>query len=121
MPSAIPQHKPPRTREPGRYGRQATRYLHTGSATWRRIRATQLARFPTCEDCAAHGVLTVATEVDHNTGDTSRNVIGVELSSLCKPCHSRRTRAAQTEKSRGTEPPRHARPALDTQPRKFAL
>lgn len=71
--------------------RQRRRYLHTGSAQWRAIRKLQLERFPLCEDCERAGLVTAAHEVDHNTGDTSRNMIGIELSSLCKPCHSSRT------------------------------
>lgn len=73
------------------YDRQRTRHLHTGSKQWRTIREVQLQRFPFCEDCAAMGVSTPANEADHNTNDTSRSAIGVELSSLCKPCHSTRT------------------------------
>lgn len=71
---------------PSKYTRQADRFLHTGSKQWRAIRRAQLERFPLCEDCNEP-----ANEVDHNTDDTSRNGIGVELSSCCKPCHSRRT------------------------------
>ena len=66
--------------------RQRDRFLHTGSKAWSTIRQAQLARYPQCEDCGE-----LAIEVDHNTNDTSRNLVGVELSSLCKPCHSRRT------------------------------
>ena len=79
----IPVHKPA--------SRQQGRFLHTGSKQWRTIREVQLQRFPLCEDCEAIGVSTPATEADHNTNDTSRNMVGVELSSLCKPCHSTRT------------------------------
>ena len=78
--------KPSRPRDTTAAARQRARYLHTGSKQWRAIRASQLSQFPLCEDCGQ-----LATEVDHNTNDTSRNLIGVELSSLCKPCHSRRT------------------------------
>ena len=70
--------------------RQKRRYLRTDSAQWRAIRKAQLERFPLCEDCNGP-----ANEVDHNTNDTSRNLIGVELSSLCKPCHSYRTAARE--------------------------
>lgn len=66
--------------------RQRHRFLHTGSKQWRAIRKAQLDRYPLCEDCGDP-----ANEVDHNTNDTSRNLIGVELSSCCKSCHSRRT------------------------------
>ncbi len=119
MPARIKQHKPPRSAVAAapEANRQRTRYLHTGSKAWRAIRAVQLGRFPLCEDCQAAGLLTVATEVDHNTDDTARNRIGVELSSLCKPCHSSRTRRRQNEKSRGTGDQWHARPALHAPPR----
>ena len=71
--------------------RQRSRFLHTWSKQWRDIRSVQLGRFPLCEDCQRDGITTPANEVDHNTGDTARNMVGVELSSLCKPCHSSRT------------------------------
>ncbi len=66
--------------------RQRARYLPTNSARWRAIRAAQLERFPLCAHCGEP-----ANEVDHIAGDTSRNAIGTELQSLCKPCHSRKT------------------------------
>ena len=94
MPDKLPQH---RARKPDTAKasaeareRQRTRFLRTDSAQWRAIRKAQLERFPLCEDCNGP-----ANEVDHNTNDTRRNLIGVELSSLCKPCHSVRTRARQ--------------------------
>lgn len=71
--------------------RQRRRFLHTWSKQWRAIRSAQLNHSPLCEDCHRDGIVTIAREVDHNTGDTARNRVGIELSSLCKPCHSRRT------------------------------
>lgn len=141
MPAKLPTHRPRRpsdvtTRDQGNQ-RQRVRFLHTGSAQWRAIRKAQLERFPLCEDCGAP-----ALEVDHNTDDTSRNVIGEELSSLCKPCHSKRTRERQSgrarrmkgcdangmpldpshpwnreEKSLEGGSPRHARPPSHARPR----
>ncbi len=72
------------------YDRQSTRFLHTGSKQWRAIRRAQLERFPLCEDCNDP-----ANEVDHRTNDTSKNLIGDDLASMCKPCHSRRTAARE--------------------------
>lgn len=100
MPAKLPTHSPRRppdaaTRDQGNQ-RQRTRYLHTGSTQWRAIRRAQLERFPLCEDCK----VAPAVEVDHNTNDSSRNVIGEELSSLCKPCHSKRTRERQNGRAR---------------------
>ena len=71
------------------YDRQSTRYLHTGSKQWRAIRKAQLELYPLCADCGD-----AANEVDH-LRDTSDNVIGVDLASMCKPCHSRRTAARE--------------------------
>lgn len=66
--------------------RQKARYLTTSSARWRAIRKAQLERFPLCAHCGEP-----ANEADHIESDTSRNVVGVDLQSLCKPCHSRKT------------------------------
>lgn len=56
-------------------------------APWRPIRAEHLAMEPDCVFCGA-----LATEVDHiiakRDGGTDDHV---NLRSLCKPCHSRRT------------------------------
>ncbi len=74
----VPVHNPKTNRQQGRY-------LHTGSSQWRAIRKAQLERFPLCE-CGQP-----ANEVDHIKGDTSRNLIGIDLSSKCKECHSVKT------------------------------
>lgn len=66
--------------------RNRARYLPTNCAQWRAIRAAQLERFPLCEHCGEP-----ANEVDHREGDTSKNLIGLDLASLCKPCHSSKT------------------------------
>jgi 5-methylcytosine-specific restriction endonuclease McrA len=53
---------------------------------WQAIRKAQLERYPLCAHCGLP-----ANEVDHIEGDTSKNIIGIDLQSLCKPCHSRKT------------------------------
>ncbi len=58
-----------------------------GTARWRRIRAAKLARDPVCEECRRE----LANEVDHVDGD-NRNNAATNLRSLCRPCHSRKTR-----------------------------
>lgn len=65
--------------------RQKARYLRTDCAQWRAIRKGQLQRFPMC------GCGQPANEVDHIEGDTSKNMIGVDLQSMCKRCHSTKT------------------------------
>jgi 5-methylcytosine-specific restriction endonuclease McrA len=66
------------------------------SRDWRdRIRPRQLRRFPLCATCEARGVLTLATEVDHIVvakGDMRLLRSSDNLRSLCKACHSRKTR-----------------------------
>lgn len=61
-------------------------------ARWRRIRLRVLREAPLCVDCAARGITTAATDVDHivplaHGGTHARS----NLQSLCKPCHSRKT------------------------------
>lgn len=61
--------------------------------TWAKVRAMQLARYPLCHDCQEHAIIEPATEVHHiiplrEGGDSSDE----NLMSLCKQCHSRRTK-----------------------------
>jgi len=63
-------------------------------ALWRKRRAIQLAKEPTCRLCAAAGIIRLANEVDHITPkarggkDEPSN-----FQSLCGPCH--RTKSAK--------------------------
>ena len=65
---------------------------------WRdEIRPQQLAREPLCRTCAKRGVITAATEVDHiepHAGDMALFRDPENLQSLCKSCHSLKTRGA---------------------------
>ena len=60
---------------------------------WRRVRARVLAMRPLCAHCLAKDLIVPATEVDHikslRSGGTNHYD---NLQSLCKPCHSRKTR-----------------------------
>lgn len=65
------------------------------SAAWARLRADILAEEPLCRHCKAQGKLTPATEVDHivdSRADYSDDNSRENLQSLCKPCHSLKTR-----------------------------
>ena len=67
---------------------------------WREIRAAQLIREPYCRDCAAHGVRTPATDVDHivpHRGNKRLFYDATNLQSLCHSCHSRKTIAEQSD------------------------
>ena len=75
-----------------RTGRDADprRTLPLQSAAWRRMRASVLNGEPLCRHCAARGLLTEATDVDHKSGDPSDNS-SENLQPLCHECHSRKT------------------------------
>lgn len=75
-----------------RSGRDADprRTIPLNSATWRKLRARVLAEEPLCRMCAARGLVTVATCVDHASGDPSDNS-RQNLVSLCEPCHNHKT------------------------------
>src|SRR5690554_4878665 len=72
--------------------RQKRRALHTGSKTWRQMRAAVLMDEPLCRYCKQRKPpkLTPATEVDHADGDTWNNDLD-NLVPACKPCHARKT------------------------------
>jgi 5-methylcytosine-specific restriction protein A len=61
-------------------------------ANWRKIRLAHLRREPTCRFCAARGLVSAATDVDHVValadGGTHADS---NLRSLCHSCHSART------------------------------
>lgn len=64
------------------------------TATWRRLRLAKLYDDPLCEHCRTAGRAEAATEVDPNTpinrgGEAFPPLDG--LTSLCRPCHSRKT------------------------------
>lgn len=66
------------------------RTLPLQSGAWQRLRASVLAGEPLCRDCAARGIVTEATDVDHVSGDPSDNS-SENLQPLCHSCHSRKT------------------------------
>ena len=71
------------------------RFLQTRA--WRdHIRPHQLAKHPVCAACAAQGRVSLAQEVDHIVPPNGNQALMRDPSnfqSLCKPCHSRKTRA----------------------------
>lgn len=61
---------------------------------WQLRRVTQLTREPWCADCLARGIYTEADDVHHverHRGDLYTFQTS-PLESLCKSCHSRRTK-----------------------------
>src|SRR5688572_19528142 len=76
--------------------RQAKRALHTGSQSWRRVRAEVLRRdLYRCQGWPrgthADGCNGIASEVDHISGDASQHVGIDALQSLSRACHSVKT------------------------------
>ena len=67
------------------------------------LRPAQLLREPFCRACAARGIRTRATVVDHITphrGDWARFIDRGNLQSLCKSCHDRKTAREMAEEKR---------------------
>lgn len=61
---------------------------------WQALRLSHLAQHPLCVPCSAAGLTTEATEVDHATphrGDRDLLMDPGNLTSMCKPCHSKKT------------------------------
>ncbi|SIO49776.1 HNH endonuclease [Bradyrhizobium erythrophlei] len=71
--------------------REAWQHFY-GTAFWQRRRMLQLRMHPLCKFCAADGIVTPATHVDHvkpHKGNWNLFVLG-ELQSLCASCHNSR-------------------------------
>ena len=60
------------------------------SAQWQRLRGYVLPSEPMCRHCTSEGRTTLATDVDHASGDPSDNS-PENLQPLCHECHSRKT------------------------------
>jgi 5-methylcytosine-specific restriction endonuclease McrA len=86
--------------------RHRRRYLSLNTVQWRAIRKAQLERFPLCAHCGQP-----ANEVDHIENDSRKNLIGRDLQSLCKSCHSRKTRAEMNQAQGLTKQQNHGQPS----------
>ena len=96
-----PQHKPseaPRSPEAAAWRRWYSLKIWTDD-----LRPGQLLREPFCRACAARGIRTQATDVDHirdHKGDWELFTDRSNLQSLCHSCHSRKTMTEQGKKRR---------------------
>ena len=84
-----PEHTRAEARHYNRYERDRETYKRY-SGSWKRVRATFLARHPLCEMCRIEGRFTPATLVHHNKALRDGGTNDPEnLMALCDPCHSR--------------------------------
>lgn len=104
MPAKLPTHRPRKLPDPAvkqrERDRRAARYLSYSGKQWQAIRKAQLDLYPLCRHCGRP-----ATDVDHIEGDTSKNIVGVELQSLCHACHSVKTAADEHYRRTGKRLP----------------
>lgn len=78
--------------------RSGTKLRSMYDRKWRRRREAKLVKNPLCEECERQGLLTLANEVDHvipHRGDRELFDDDANLQSLCKPCHSRKTKRGE--------------------------
>lgn len=73
---------------------------------WQKLRLMHLRAQPLCAECLKHGLVTIASEVDHiqpkrHGGDDS----ATNLQSLCKPCHTRKTNREKSHNPGATTVP----------------
>ena len=64
------------------------------NARWKKVRNSQLSKAPLCQRCLSFEMVTIATDVDHQTphrGDKKLMWDAGNLQSLCKSCHSWKT------------------------------
>ena len=64
------------------------------SRLWQAVRENKLSDYPICEECERDERISPASEVDHITPLSSggAQLDRSNLQSLCKPCHSAKTR-----------------------------
>ena len=79
-----------RRHNPVQENRQAKRALPTSSSAWRELRAKVLDAEPYCRGCRKRGVAKLASQVDHEDGNSCNNELW-NLQPLCASCHSRKT------------------------------
>jgi 5-methylcytosine-specific restriction enzyme A len=84
-------------------GRVQSKFYYT--AIWRRVRLAHIMEYPLCETCKKKGETTPATDVDHIIPINPENpwdykdkpywnpIDSVNLQSLCKSCHAKKTGA----------------------------
>ncbi len=71
-------------------------------AAWLRLRAAHIADHPLCARCSTDDRPVVAHDVDHiiDRRDGGAELDPLNLQSLCRSCHARKTRTAMNERLR---------------------
>lgn len=74
-----------------------------GSKEWKGLRLAKLSLNPLCENCEKHDVVTPGEVVDHilEIRDGGELLSMNNLQSLCKSCHSSKTRRNWGKRNRG--------------------
>jgi 5-methylcytosine-specific restriction protein A len=95
MPDKGTQRRAKGKRYDDRHKGRATLY---NSTAWRSARAAHLATHPTCQQCRKEGRTTSGKDVDHiipHRGDLARFWDRGNWQTLCKGCHTRKTRRGE--------------------------
>ena len=95
---------PDHQRKPFANARRSTSLY--GTERWKRESSAHLLREPNCGACAATGVMTLATVVDHivpHRGDEALFWDETNWASLCRPHHNAKTGRETRERGRGSK------------------
>ncbi len=86
-------HRPKEDKDPHDRG-NLSRSKAYNTARWGKVRKSQMSKAPLCQRCLSFGLVTIATDVDHQTphkGDKKLMWDAGNLQSLCRSCHSWKT------------------------------
>ena len=86
-------HRPKEDKDPHDRG-SLSRSKAYSTARWGKVRKSQMSKAPLCQRCLSFGLVTRATDVDHQTPHKGVKELmwdAGNLQSLCRSCHSWKT------------------------------
>ena len=86
-------HRPKEDKDPHDRG-SLSRSKAYNTARWGKVRKSQMSKAPLCQRCLSFGLVTIATDVDHQTPHKGVKELmwdAGNLQSLCRSCHSWKT------------------------------